>query len=128
MARKAAQRRALARAVKKAESQHFREIPKSERAEIPRPAWCSRVFRNNRFHVLVEERYPAGKGDTARAMVVPHNGGRAVTWRDLQDVKNEIFGQEALGAQYFPPESLLVDSANVYWLFVGGHVHLPGIG
>lgn len=122
MARTSAKRKAIARAVAAAESVTFREVLGNERPDVQRPAWCSRIYRNNRFHVLIDDHLLEESG-TARAMVVPHNGGREVFWRDLQDIKNQIFGPEATGAQFFPPESELVDEANVYWLYIG--VEIP---
>ncbi|MGZ3773006.1 MAG: DUF7694 domain-containing protein [Pseudobdellovibrionaceae bacterium] len=39
-------------------------------------------------------------------------------WHVLQEIKNEICGENALAIQVFPPQSELVDAANMYWLFV----------
>jgi len=112
----------MARNVKKAEDSKYRFVPPSERADIQRPAWCTRIYRNNKYHVLIDDR----PGEPALAMVVPHNAGRDVFWSDLQDLKNQIFGEETTAAMYYPPESELIDVANVYWLFVGNGVSIPG--
>lgn len=52
-------------------------------------------------------------------------------WRDLQDIKNKIVGEECEAIQLFPAESRCVDSANQYhlWAFMkeGKHTHLPKI-
>lgn len=38
-------------------------------------------------------------------------------WRHLQQIKNEVCGELWTGAEYFPPEDRLIDSANQYHLF-----------
>ena len=40
------------------------------------------------------------------------------SWPDLQRIKNEIYGPEAVAIQMFPAMSGLVDDANLYWLWV----------
>lgn len=39
-------------------------------------------------------------------------------WRDLQRIKNELFGPERVAAQVCPPASRLIDQADMYHLFV----------
>jgi len=57
-------------------------------------------------------------GIVSRIMVRRNDGGTNVPWADMQRVKNEIMGQERLAIQIFPPESDLVDDANIYHLWV----------
>jgi hypothetical protein len=38
-------------------------------------------------------------------------------WRHLQQIKNEVCGELWTGAEFFPPEDRLIDSANQYHLF-----------
>jgi hypothetical protein len=38
-------------------------------------------------------------------------------WRHLQQMKNEVCGEGWTGVEFFPPEHLLVDTANQYHLF-----------
>jgi len=38
-------------------------------------------------------------------------------WRELQEIKNQILGQDAEAVELFPAESRLVDSANQYHLW-----------
>ena len=56
--------------------------------------------------------------DTIKVMVRHNTGKPIVQWSHLQDIKNQIFGPEALAIQYLPPQSKLVDQANMYWFFV----------
>ena len=40
------------------------------------------------------------------------------SWRDLQQIKNELIGEENEGFMLYPRESRVVDTANQYHLFV----------
>ncbi len=40
-------------------------------------------------------------------------------WRDLQWIKNQLFGEEREMVQLFPAESRLVDTSNQYHFWVG---------
>ena len=40
-----------------------------------------------------------------------------VTWKHKQRIKNELLGKEVQLLEAMPPESKLVDSANMYWLW-----------
>jgi hypothetical protein len=39
-------------------------------------------------------------------------------WAEIQRIKNELFGKEAMVIEYFPPESELVNQHNIYWIFI----------
>ena len=39
-------------------------------------------------------------------------------WRELQRVKNEVIGPEYEGMEMFPAESRLLDTSNIYFMFV----------
>lgn len=39
-------------------------------------------------------------------------------WREIQNIKNEIFGRETVGIEYYPAESNLFDTHNIYWLWI----------
>lgn len=92
-------------------------IPPSEYRE-PLPKWASRAYRDKHFVVLINDKVRTTNGFAQLAYIVPNNKGRDVLWKDLQKIKNEIFGKEAGAIQYFPKESMLVNECNVYWLFV----------
>ena len=47
-----------------------------------------------------------------------HNRTPHVSWRHLQQIKNEVFGPDREAVQLFPAEDRLVDTANEYWLYV----------
>ena len=48
-------------------------------------------------------------------------------WRDLQEIKNQLVGEENEGMEIYPSESRLVDGANQYhlWVFANPEVKIP---
>lgn len=56
-------------------------------------------------------------GAYARLMIRRHDEQR-IQWVELQRIKNELYGEEALAIQCFPRESKLVDVAMIYWLYL----------
>lgn len=47
------------------------------------------------------------------------------SWRDLQDIKNQILGTEAEAVELFPAESRKVDAVNQYHLFGSLSMRVP---
>lgn len=41
-----------------------------------------------------------------------------IAWRDMQRIKNDLFGEDAVALEVFPPTWDLVDEANMYHLWV----------
>lgn len=123
-ARKGAMRKALARSLAKEGWTEFYSVSRGEKG-LSWPSWTSRIYKNNRFTVMIADNARTTAGQAMLAYIVPHNAGRDVFWKDLQRIKNEIFGPEVLGVQYFPKESKLIDEVNVYWLFVYPQGVLP---
>ena len=39
-------------------------------------------------------------------------------WKDFQEIKNQIYGPDVTMIEYYPPESQLLDTDNIYHLFV----------
>lgn len=95
--------------------------------ESPAPDWMTRAYRNNRYVVMIEDDVQMTGGVTAiKAMVQRHDDKPIPNhWREMQSIKNEIFGKEAIAAEYYPPESKLTDKANIYWLWVFPNDGLP---
>jgi hypothetical protein len=48
-------------------------------------------------------------------------------WRDLQEIKNQLVGEENEGLEMYPAESRVVDSANQYhlWVFENPEFRFP---
>ena len=83
------------------------------------PSWMSRAFSNNRYVVMIDDRSPTTVGHVARMMVQRHDDKPIPGhWREMQNIKNAIFGKEATGVEYYPAESELVDMHNIYWMWI----------
>lgn len=66
-------------------------------------------------HKLVDEHW---KG-TIRYLSIKRNDKEPIhDWRDLQEIKNQICGEESEAIEIYPAESRLVDTANQYHLWV----------
>jgi len=59
------------------------------------------------------------KGPATKALIQRHdNAPIPGHWREIQNIKNEIFGKETVGIEYYPAESNLLDTHNIYWLWI----------
>lgn len=83
------------------------------------PKWMTRAYKNNRYTVMVNDNCPTDKGLAIRAMIQRHDDMPISNhWREIQNIKNEIFGYETTGIEYYPKESELIDDHNIYWLWI----------
>lgn len=74
-------------------------------------------------HQLVDEVW---KG-TIRYLSIKRNDKETIhDWRDLQEIKNQICGEDSEAIEIYPAESRLMDTANQYhlWVFPKG-VRIP---
>jgi hypothetical protein len=124
MSRSKSQRKQIARSLAKYGWEPMRPVARGEKG-VPWPSWATRVYQNNRFTAMVNDASRTTKGPAIKVYISPHACGRDVFWKDLQRIKNEIFGPEALAVQYYPREADLVDEVNVYWIFVYPEGVLP---
>jgi hypothetical protein len=53
-----------------------------------------------------------------------HDKEAVKDWRDFQDIKNQLCGEDSEAVELFPSESRLVDTANQYhlWVFPKGYI------
>ena len=92
-----------------------------ERVENPHrftAGWLGEVDhaqRNRVFSVLVRD------VRTAVHLAVASLTGDRPTWHEMQRIKNELAGRDATAVEVYPPESQLVDEAEMFHLWV-----LPG--
>jgi len=84
-----------------------------------------RCYLNSLYQVNVIEipsPYPKDSGwpqDPILQLSIKRRDKLAIhDWRHLQKIKNEIVGPERLAVEFYPPESMLVDTANQYFLWV----------
>lgn len=83
------------------------------------PPGMTRAYRNNRYTVMVFDNKMTTHGPAICALIeridcepIPGH------WRQMQNIKNEIFGRETVGIEYYPAESQLLDAHNIYWLWI----------
>jgi hypothetical protein len=88
-------------------------------SERRHPNWITRAYSNNRYVVMINDNARI-KGIAAIKVMVQRHDDRPIPghWRQLQNIKNELFGVDATAIEVYPPESELVDVANIYWLWV----------
>lgn len=83
------------------------------------PPGMTRAFRNNRYTVMIFDNTRTTHGPAMRALIQRHdNQPIPGHWRELQNIKNEIFGPEEVAVEYYPAESKLLDTHNIYWLWI----------
>ncbi len=94
---------------------------------IDSPDWMTRAFRNNRYVVMINDNAEMTNGIIAiRAMVQRHDDKPIPNhWREMQSIKNEIFGSDRTGIEFYPAESELQNYHNIYWLWILPEGTLP---
>jgi hypothetical protein len=78
------------------------------------------VYRNREYTATVSE---VATGDDYFGVVTylmcARNDGAAVhSWLDLQQIKTQLIGAEAIALEVYPAESHLLDTANCYHLWI----------
>jgi len=77
-----------------------------------------RMYHNSRYVVLRTETDDVVNGENEIELAIEARDGSArIDWRDLQQIKNELLGEEAEAVQVFPAESRLVDTCNTFHLW-----------
>lgn len=84
------------------------------------PSWMTRAYKNNRYVVMIDDcAFMKGGTRAIKALIQKHDGLPITNhWREMQNIKNEVFGKEVMAIEYYPKESELIDEANIYWLFI----------
>lgn len=75
------------------------------------------IWSNGRYQVICRTQEPEGGNPMKHLSVHLHDRSPMRNWRHLQQIKNEVCGEDWTGIEFFPPEGRLVDSANEYHLF-----------
>ena len=90
------------------------------------PVWMTRAFMNNRYVVMIDDKARTDKGYAIKAMIQRHDDTPIPNhWSEVQAIKNELFGREAMGVEYYPKESGLMNDHNIYWLWIFPEGVLP---
>ena len=82
--------------------------------------WCRevrKVYANNLYAVLVRPFVDENGLDVIHCAIRTASQLEP-PWRDLQRIKNELFGAEATAVQVMPPQSELVDEADMYHMWI----------
>lgn len=108
----------IGRSMMKLPPSKFEEVSWSETQGLsiknkPDKAWKSnhhvvQVYRNERLIL----------GKLMNKWMIRRNDSEPIReWHEIQNIKNEVIGEEVEAIQIFPKASELVDVANMYWLF-----------
>lgn len=88
------------------------------------------IYMNDSYQVnvdVVRAPFGAETGDMFWLSIKRRDRELVHDWRELQQIKNMIVGEEHEGFEVYPAESRLVDTANQYhlWVFMDPTVRLP---
>jgi len=108
------------------------EISKQKAKALLRSLKDDEIWVNNLYQVNIRRRTGPGFFDNTKEVYngFPKENGEVVwlsikrldkepihDWRDLQQIKNEVMGEEAEAIEIYPAESRKMDVANQYHLF-----------
>lgn len=83
------------------------------------PKWMTRCFRNNRYTIMIDDNALTTHGKAIKALIQKHDDTPITFhWREMQKIKNEIFGRDVTAIEYYPAESQLIDQHNIYWMWI----------
>jgi len=83
--------------------------------------WLSEVSRhaeNGVFAALIRDFDAPTIGTVTHVAIGIAGDATDLTWAERQRIKNELFGRERVAVEVMPPESELVDGANMYHMWV----------
>lgn len=111
------QQRIAASNAKQLLSHSFEQVDLSKRNFVPRG--MTRAFVNNKYMVMIYDNAQTTHGPAIQVLIQNHkNTPLKNHWREIQNIKNSIFGEEVTAIEYFPAESKLIDNYNIYWIFI----------
>lgn len=68
---------------------------------------------------MVFDKTRTTEGPATRALIQTVDDKPIVNhWSEMQRIKNEIFGRESMGIEYYPREQDLINDHNIYWLWI----------
>lgn len=91
--------------------------------------WCAEIgeaISNTVYVALVRYLDNDAGGRVHLAIRTPSNA--EPPWRDMQRIKNELFGQGRFAVQVCPPQDRLIDDADMYHLWIMPVGYEPGFG
>jgi hypothetical protein len=81
------------------------------------PEDARKAAENGVFVVMIRE-IDTAWGRVAHAWIRTASEAPDITWAEKQRIKDELFGRERLAVEVFPPQSEMVDAANLYHIWV----------
>lgn len=100
------------------------DLEKADLSTIP--GGMTRAFRNNRYTVMIFDNVLTTHGLAIKVMVQNHHNMPIQNhWSEMQRIKNEVFGEEVIAVEYYPKESQLLNTHNIYWFFIYPEGVLP---
>jgi len=93
-------------------------MPQPDLRKYPSLDRVTAVWKNNMYIVQVFVEADCEWGPIERLLVRRNDGSKVRDWADLQRIKNEIAGPDRVAVEVFPAVAALVDSADVYHLWV----------
>jgi hypothetical protein len=76
-------------------------------------------WKNDSYRVLRVKSEPWDKWPVVQLSIKRHDGKPIEpSWRDKQEIKNQLVAEECEGIELYPAESRLVDQSNQYHLWV----------
>ena len=112
-------RKSVAKKQMKGKKQPFVEVDLAiTTARIPDD--MTRAFKNNYYVVMIYDDTEMSNGELAIKALIQRHDDRPLTnhWREIQAIKNEIFGKDVTAIEYYPSENELMDDFNIYWLWI----------
>lgn len=95
----------------------WERMPRPDPVQYPSLRNVEAVFKNNVY--IVQLIYHATEWGTVERLMVRRNDAAPVrSWQELQRIKNELCGEHRTAVEVFPAQGELVDSANIYHLWV----------
>lgn len=82
------------------------------------PKGLERAWKNSRYVVQAFKPRDTAWGTFIKVGIRRNDEAAVRSWSEIQRIKNELFGEEAVAIEFFPAESKLVDVANLYWIWV----------
>ena len=80
------------------------------------------IWMNDTYQVAVTRQAPNGMPALTSLSIRRRDRQPIHDWRHLQEIKNQLLGEEAEAIELYPAESRKVDSANQFWLW-----HIEGV-
>lgn len=88
-------------------------------SSLSHPDFIDRAYMNNRFVVMITDNQKIGNQTAIRAMIQRHDDKPIPNhWKEIQSIKNEIFGLEEVAVEFYPRQRNVVDDANIYWIWI----------